>query len=86
MESRREFIRSFARGGGLLAVGGVATLLGWRSIHGNCTESHPCAKCPRFSGCELPQAAATRTPEPTAPAPPPASPPPATPPDAGRPI
>jgi hypothetical protein len=69
MKSRREILRTWARGGGLLALGGIATVLGWRSVRGTCPRSHPCGGCPLFSGCELPKALANRPPSPTPPTP-----------------
>ena len=56
MNHRRDILRGCLRCGGLLALGGVASALGWRSLHGNCQQSAPCGTCPLFSACELPQA------------------------------
>ena len=68
MKSRREILLNCARGGGLLALGGVAAVLGWRSLHGTCLRSHPCGACPLFTGCELPKALENRPPTPAHPA------------------
>jgi hypothetical protein len=55
MENRREVLRTGLRCGGVLALGGIATLLGWRSVRGDCVKSSPCGACPLFSGCNLPK-------------------------------
>ncbi len=65
MIQRREFLRSWMRCGGLLALGGVATLLGWRGAHGKCVRSNPCGGCPLFSGCDLPKANEAKKNKPT---------------------
>lgn len=56
MIHRRDFLRGCLRGGGLLALGGAATALGWRSLHRPCPRANPCGDCPEFTGCELPKA------------------------------
>lgn len=57
MKSRRNFLRSSLRCGGLIALGGGASLLGWRGMHGNCARTNPCGECPLFTGCDLQKAA-----------------------------
>ena len=61
---RREILRTCLRGGGLIALGGVASLLGWRSARGNCVRKNPCGACPLFSACDLPKAQDAKTPKP----------------------
>lgn len=61
MMPRREMIRGCLRCGGLLALGGVASVLGWRSLHGKCVTNHPCGACPRFIDCDLPKANETKS-------------------------
>ena len=61
MNHRREFLRGCLRCGGLLALGGGASALGWRSLHDHCPRSNPCADCPVFAGCELPKACDSKT-------------------------
>jgi len=56
MNHRRDILRGCLRCGGLLALGGVASALGWRDLHGKCLRTGPCGGCPLFSGCGLPQA------------------------------
>ena len=56
MHHRRDILRGCLRCGGLLALGGVATALGWRSVHGKCLRTHPCGGCPMFTDCGLPEA------------------------------
>jgi hypothetical protein len=53
MKSRRNFLRSSLRCGGLIALGGGAALLGWRSAHSACMRTNPCGQCPLFDGCDL---------------------------------
>lgn len=56
MMNRRDILRTGLRGGALLALGGMASMLGWRSLHGTCTRTNPCGACPLFDGCALPKA------------------------------
>ncbi|MCX6874781.1 MAG: hypothetical protein NTW21_13380 [Verrucomicrobia bacterium] len=56
MQNRRDILRGCLRGGGLLALAGLASALGWRSLHGKCLRADPCGGCPGFSGCGLPKA------------------------------
>ncbi len=56
MINRRQILRSCLRGIGLVLLGGIATILGWRGTSSNCLRAHPCGACPLFSGCELPKA------------------------------
>lgn len=56
MTPRREILRGCLRLGGLLTLGGVASLLGWRGANGKCVRTNPCGGCPLFSGCDLPKA------------------------------
>ena len=56
MHHRRDILRGCLRGGGLLALCGIASLLGWRSLHGRCLPGDPCGACPWFSACGLPKA------------------------------
>lgn len=65
MIHRREFLRGWLRCGGLLALGGVATVLGWRGSHGKCVRTNPCGGCPLFSGCDLPKANEAKKHKPT---------------------
>ncbi len=65
MNHRRDFLRGCLRGGGLLALGTVATALGWRSMHGRCQRANPCGDCPEFTGCELPKARDAKSNHPT---------------------
>ena len=62
MQTRREILLTCARSGGLLALGGAAAMLGWRSLRGACHRSQPCGGCPLFSGCELPKTLENRPP------------------------
>ena len=69
MNHRRDILRGCLRCGGLLAIGGVASALGWRSLHGNCQQTAPCGVCPLLSACDLPQARDARNlPAPVTPA------------------
>ena len=61
MLQRRDILRSCLRGGGLLALGGVAALLGTRTLSGSCLRTNPCGGCPLFTGCELPKAKDSKT-------------------------
>jgi len=61
MMHRREMLRACLRGGGLLALGGVASLLGWRSLHGKCVKNNPCGACPLLTDCDLPKANEAKT-------------------------
>jgi hypothetical protein len=55
--SRREFLRSSARYGWLLALGGTLAWLSTRRTgSATCSSSSPCVTCPAFSDCVLPQA------------------------------
>ncbi|MEI8036926.1 MAG: hypothetical protein WCJ14_00925 [Verrucomicrobiota bacterium] len=65
MHHRRDILRSGLRCGGLLALGGVATALGWRSLGNPCPRANPCGGCPQYSGCELPKARAAKRTQPT---------------------
>lgn len=65
MIPRRDFLRDCLRGGGLLALGGAATALAWRSLHGPCPRANPCGDCPEFTGCELPKARDAKNTHPT---------------------
>ncbi len=56
MKTRRDFLGASLRCGGLIALGGGASLLGWRSLHGNCVRINPCGECPLFDGCDLEKA------------------------------
>jgi hypothetical protein len=56
MKTRRDFLRASLRCGGLIALGGGASLLGWRSVHGDCVRLSPCGECPLFKGCDLEKA------------------------------
>jgi hypothetical protein len=56
MRHRRVFLRDCVRCGGLLAIGGTASALGWRTFNGSCLRSNPCGACPLFTGCDLPKA------------------------------
>jgi len=56
MIKRREILRSCLRGGSLVLLGGIVSLLGLRGTRGNCLRAHPCGNCPLFSGCDLPKA------------------------------
>ncbi len=56
MPDRRKFFHDCLRYGGLLSIGGVASVLGWRSLHGDCVRTNPCGACPLLSGCDLPKA------------------------------
>ncbi|MEI6675490.1 MAG: hypothetical protein WCO57_09960 [Verrucomicrobiota bacterium] len=56
MIHRRDILRGCLRCGGLLALGGGASALGWRSLHGACPRTAPCGSCPQFSACGLPGA------------------------------
>ena len=62
MKQRREILRDGLRWGALLTVGGAASLLGWRSLRGDCAKAHPCGGCPLFSGCDLSKALETKKP------------------------
>lgn len=62
MQTRRELLRSCARGGALLALGGIVVRLASRRFDGNCVRVLPCGGCPHFTGCELPKAQAQRPP------------------------
>jgi hypothetical protein len=73
MKSRREILLNCARGGAMLALGGVAVRLGSRSFDGTCVRSNPCGACPLFTGCELPKANENRPPAPAPPIKPTAS-------------
>jgi hypothetical protein len=61
LHHRREILLGCLRCGGLLALGGLATALGWRSLHGHCLRAHPCAGCPVYAGCDLPKAREAKT-------------------------
>jgi hypothetical protein len=63
MNHRRDILRGCLRCGGLLALGGVASALGWRSVHGKCLRTAPCGACPLVSGCGLPQAMESKSQE-----------------------
>ncbi|MEI6653223.1 MAG: hypothetical protein WCP45_00505 [Verrucomicrobiota bacterium] len=56
MIHRRDILRGCLRCGGLLALGGGAAALGWRSLHVTCPRTDPCGGCPLFSACGLPKA------------------------------
>jgi hypothetical protein len=56
MNHRRDILRGCLRCGGLLALGGVASALGWRGLHGKCLRTGPCGGCPLFSDCGLTKA------------------------------
>ena len=56
MFQRREFMRNGLRCGGLLALGGLAAALGWRTLHSRCPRTDPCSGCPLLSECGLPKA------------------------------
>lgn len=56
MKHRRVILRDGLRCGGLLALGGIASALGWRSLNGTCLRGSPCGACPLFTGCDLPKA------------------------------
>ena len=56
MLPRRDILRTCLRGGGLLALGGIAAALGWRNPRGTCPRTDPCGGCPLFDGCGLPKA------------------------------
>ena len=56
MTQRRDILRICLRGGALLALGGMAATLGWRSRHGSCARTNPCGGCPLLDGCALPKA------------------------------
>jgi hypothetical protein len=61
MKPRREILRACLRCGGFIALGGVASLLGWRGAHGKCVKNNPCGACPRFADCDLPKANEAKT-------------------------
>ncbi|MCX6867282.1 MAG: hypothetical protein NTV46_13870 [Verrucomicrobia bacterium] len=67
MHHRRNILLGGLRCGGLLALGGVASLLGWRSLHGTCLRNDPCGACPLFTACGLPKALDAKTPNPASP-------------------
>ena len=56
MTNRRNILLNGLRGGALLALGGIATRLGWHSLHGSCPRTNPCGGCPLLDGCALPKA------------------------------
>ena len=60
MINRRELLRSCLRGGGLVLLGGIACVLGWRGTRGDCPRPHTCGGCPLFSGCDLQKAIDTK--------------------------
>ena len=62
MNHRRDLLRGCLRCGGLLALGGVASALGWRGSYGKCLRTDPCGGCPMFSACGLPKALETKNP------------------------
>jgi len=64
MSQRRDILRGGLRCGGLLVLGGVASALGWRSLHGQCPRTNPCGGCPLFADCGLPKALDTKSREP----------------------
>ena len=61
MHHRRDILSCGLRCAGVLALGGVATALGWRSLGSPCSRANPCGDCPEFSGCELPKAAQAKS-------------------------
>jgi hypothetical protein len=62
MLPRRDILRTCLRGGGLLALGGIAAALGWRNPRGTCPRTNPCGGCPLFDGCGLPKAMLSKSP------------------------
>ena len=56
MHHRRDILRGCLRWGGLLVLGGGASLLGWRGARGTCPRGNPCGACPLFTDCRLPGA------------------------------
>ena len=56
MKTRRDMLRNCLRCGAVLALGGVASALGWRGRHGSCQQTNPCTACPQFDDCGLPKA------------------------------
>jgi len=62
MKKRRDILRNCLRGGALLALGGMATRLAWRS-HDSCTRANPCGGCPLLDGCALPKARDAKKPD-----------------------
>lgn len=65
MKTRRQFLRSTFRGVGLTAIGGLASLLAWRSAHNRCLRINPCDKCSLLDHCDLDQARAAKSPTPS---------------------
>ena len=56
MPTRRTFLNTSLRWGGLGTLAGLAAILAHRSFSRSCTNSGPCGGCPQFSGCGLPKA------------------------------
>ena len=63
MKNRRDILLNCLRGGALLALGGMASTLGWRSLHGTGTRTNPCGACPLLDGCALPKALDAKKPD-----------------------
>ena len=63
MTNRRDILLNCLRGGALLALGGIASTLGWRSLHGSCPRTNPCGACPLLDGCALPKAHDAKKPD-----------------------
>lgn len=57
--SRREFLRSLARGAAVAGLAGLALSLG-RRAEGFCANDRRCPGCPTLPQCPLPEAAAVR--------------------------
>ncbi|MDP6544794.1 MAG: hypothetical protein QGH60_12435 [Phycisphaerae bacterium] len=54
--TRREFIRSLARGAAVGAVAGGGILLARNSVSRGCGEPTPCKSCRLRGQCDLPEA------------------------------
>jgi len=63
MKNRRDILLNCLRGGALLALGGMATTLGWHSLHDTCPRANPCGACPLLDGCALPKAQDAKNPD-----------------------